>query len=104
MEGSSTTYMFNDATILPPVSIHNLTKRILVVQPRHLALKLGAEHGDGLAPPDGAENIECILRAVLSRRVVVLQIAKLAKSDVQPPGSRFRRRTMYSGKMYSNAL
>lgn len=66
------TYVLNNATIFPPESIHDHTKRIPVVQPRHLVFKFGAEHGDGLASPDGAENVQCILRAVLRQRVVIL--------------------------------
>ncbi len=51
------TYVLSNAAGLPAETVDDLAEGATVVQPAHGALKLGPQHRDGLASPDGAQDV-----------------------------------------------
>lgn len=66
------TYVLGNAAILPSVSVDDLAKIALVVEPGLRTLERGLERRDFLLVPNRRKHVPCIIESVLNRGVVVL--------------------------------
>lgn len=66
------TYVLGDTPPFPPKPVHDIPERALVVHPAHVALEVRLDEGQLLAAPDRAEDVKCVVEAVLGHGVVVL--------------------------------